>query len=114
MPQKGGTAIKDDWRLELLIAVFGEVSGATRRISLDGQSTRGGWAREDIGWLVRDGDNWKIHLDERLELLAPSRPMFDFLIPLIVSEIREEMANKGFLPHSKNADISVSVEFGRP
>ena len=69
---------------------------------------------EDIGWLVRDGDNWKIHLDRRLEVLAPSRTMFDFLVPLIVGEIREEMANKGFLPHSKNSDISISVEFGRP
>ena len=98
----------------MLLAVFGEVSGSTRRISLDGQSTRGGWAREDIGWLVRDGESWKIHLDQRLEVLAPSRTMLDFLIPLIVGEIREEMANKGFLPHSRNSDISVSVEFGRP
>ena len=98
----------------MLIAVFGEVSGATRRISLEDISTSGRAAREDIGWLVRDGDSWKIHLDQRLEVLAPSRTMYDFLVPLIVGEIREEMANKGFLPHSSNSDISVSVEFGRP
>ena len=98
----------------MLVAVFGEVSGSTRRISLEGVSSRGGRASEDIGWLVRDGDNWKIHLDQRLEVLAPSRTMLDFLVLLIVGEIREEMANKGFLPHSRNSDISVSVEFGRP
>ena len=98
----------------MLVAVFGEASGSIRRISLDGLSRRGDRAREDIGWLVREGDDWRIHLDKRLEVLAPSLTMFDFLVPLLVSEIREEMANQGFLPHSKNADISIPVEFGRP
>ena len=98
----------------MLVTKFGEISGTIRRISLIGLSTHGDQAHEKIGWLVRDTDNWKIHLDERLEALAPSGTWFDFLLPLIVGEIREEMANKGLLPHSRNVDISVPVEFGRP
>ena len=92
--QKGLQVAATDWRLGMLTAVFGEVSGSTRRISLMGLSKCGGQASEEIGWLVRDGDDWKIHLDQRLEVLAPSLTMFDFLIPLIVSEIREEMATR--------------------
>ena len=64
-------------------------------------------AYENIGWLVRDDDNWKIRLDKYLEGLG-------FLTPLIVGEIREQMANQGFLPHSKNDEMNVSVEFGNP
>ena len=98
----------------MLTAVFGKPSGSIRRISLVGLSTRGDQGSENIGWLVRDGDNWKIHLDERLESLGPLHLVFSFLTPLIVCEIREQMAIKGFLPHSKNDEISVPVEFGPP
>ena len=61
----------------MLVAVFGQVSGSTRRVSLDALSKQGGGGKEDIGWLIRDGENWRIHLDERLEVLAPSRTMLD-------------------------------------
>ena len=86
----------------MLTIEIGEAEGAEHRIRLVGRGTDGTVAFEPIGTLIPNGEGWKIRLYEE----------FGSITRYIVAEIRDTMAEMGFVPRSGNDDIKIPVEFG--
>ena len=85
----------------LTIEISG-AAGAEHRLRLVARGTDGTVAFEPIGTLIRNAEGWKIRLYEE----------FGSITRYIVAEIRDTMAEMGFVPRSGNDYIGISVEFG--